>query len=96
MVGLVTADAMRVLASDRKEQPSKQAADIMQPPLSVRPEDDLRTATERLVANGLREIPVVDGTDAIIGFLDEREIAKVYLKGEARLDNSHTPPPART
>ena len=64
------------------------AADIMQPPVSVRPEDELRKATECLVANGLREVPVVDGSDVIIGFLDEREVARIYLKAEQRADDS--------
>ncbi len=92
MVGLVSADAMRVLAKERKETPWALAADIMQPPVFVHPEDDLRSATERLVANGLREVPVVDGTNAIIGFLDEREVAKIYLKAETRAEDSRTPP----
>jgi CIC family chloride channel protein len=83
VVGLVTADAMRVLAAEQKGTPTLRAADIMQPPVVVHPEDDLRRATERLVANGLRELPVVDGTGAVVGFLDERDVAKVYLRANA-------------
>ena len=83
MVGLVSADAMRILSDDRKDPPWLIAADIMHPPVSVRIDDDLRKATEQLVANGLRELPVLDG-DVVIGFLDEREVARIYLKAEAR------------
>jgi hypothetical protein len=43
------------------------------------------------VANGLREIPVVDTSGTVIGFLDEREIAKIYLKAEARAQSARTP-----
>jgi CIC family chloride channel protein len=81
LVGLVSADAMRALTSEQGG-PWTHVADIMQPPVSVRPEDDLRTATEQLLANGLREVPVVDEHDAVVGFLDEREIARVYLRAE--------------
>jgi CIC family chloride channel protein len=84
MVGIVSADAMRFLSAERAEMPSTLAADIMQPPISVRADDDLRKATERLVANGLRELPVVDANDVVIGFLDEREVARLYLQAEAR------------
>ena len=76
MVGLVSADAMRILSDDRKDPPWLIAADIMHPPVSVRIDDDLRKATEQLVANGLRELPVLDGDDVVIGFLDEREVAR--------------------
>ena len=56
----------------------------MQPPVFVRPEDDLRRATECLVTNGLREVPVVDDGGTVVGFLDEREVARIYLKADAR------------
>jgi CIC family chloride channel protein len=84
MVGIVSVDAMRFLSAEREDTPWTLAADIMQPAISVRVDDDLRKATEHLVANGLRELPVVDDNNVIIGFLDEREVAKLYLKAEAR------------
>ncbi|HTM43967.1 MAG TPA: chloride channel protein [Polyangiaceae bacterium] len=79
LIGFVTADAMRVLAKEQRETPWALAADIMQPPVFVHPSDDLRSATQCLVVNGLREVLVVDETNAVVGFLDEREIAKLYL-----------------
>lgn len=84
MNGLVTADGLRVLATEGTDLPWAIAADLMQPPVSVRPEDDLRLATERIVAHGLREIPVVDERGTIVGFLDESDVATVYLKSVAR------------
>ncbi len=83
MVGLVSADATRVLVAEGKETSWLLAADIMQPPVFVRSDDDVRTAAERLISNGLRELPVLDGNDAVIGFLDEREVAKIYLRTES-------------
>lgn len=87
LVGLVRADAMRVLAKERMVTPWVLAADVMQPPVLVHPDDDVRSATQRLIANGLREVPVVDERGAIVGFLDEREVAQIYLKAEARMDD---------
>lgn len=95
LVGLVSTDALRVLATEQGETPWVLAADVMQPPVFVHPEDDLRKATECLVANGLREVPVVDGTSVVIAFLDEREVARIYLKAEQRIFDSNSPPPRR-
>jgi CIC family chloride channel protein len=88
LVGLVSTDALRVLATEHEETPWVLAADIMQPPVSVQADDELRKATECLVANGLREVPVVNSSDVVIGFLDEREVARIYLKAEQRADDS--------
>lgn len=82
LIGLVSADAMRVLAAESGNMSWAVAVDIMQPAISVRSDDDLRVATERLVTNGLREIPVVGEAGDVIGFLDEQEVAKIYLKAE--------------
>jgi CIC family chloride channel protein len=82
MIGLVSIDALRVLAADRADALWAIAVDIMQPAICVRPEDDLRQATQCLVANGLREVPVVDASGEVVGFLDERDVAKLYLGSE--------------
>ena len=47
---------------------------------SVRPDTNLRTAAELLLANKLREIQVVDTSGQVVGLLDEAEIARCYLK----------------
>lgn len=93
MIGLVSADSLRVLAGEQKDALWAIAADIMQPAVSVRPDDDLRKATECLVANGLREVPVVDADGAVIGFLDETEVAKLHLSAADRASDSIVPPP---
>lgn len=93
MIGLISDDTMRVLEQQRDQNSWVVAADIMQLPVFVYPDEDLRSATERLIANGLREIPVVDETTAIVGFLDEREIAKLYLKAEVR---AQAPPSSKS
>ncbi|WP_235879964.1 chloride channel protein [Polyangium aurulentum] len=84
MVGMVTNDVVRLLATERELEPLTLAADAMQPAVCARPDDDLRTATEMMLAHGLREVPVVDEGGRIVGFLDEAEVGRAYLDATAR------------
>jgi CIC family chloride channel protein len=62
---------------------------VVTPELRVGPEDDLRTATQTLLAHKLREIPVTDAAGQIVGLLDEADISRFYLDATTK-----TPPPA--
>lgn len=84
--GLVRGSVLRLLATEGDAAPFTIAADLMQPPVVLHVEDDLRKATETIVANGMREIPVVNDSDEVIGFIDEAEVARIYLKAAARAD----------
>ncbi len=88
LAGVVTAPALRVLSEERQDAGWAIASDVMQLAITVRPEDDLRTAAERMVKNRLRALLVVDGEGRIVGLLDESEIAKVYLRAAARADEN--------
>jgi CIC family chloride channel protein len=92
MIGLVVAESMRVFSAEGADLSWALAADVMQPAVFVHPEDDLRSATQCLVKHGLREVPVVDDAGLVIGFLDEREVAKVYLRAESQVDDARSPP----
>ena len=56
----------------------------MQPVVSVRSDDNLRIAAERMLASGLRELLVLDGDGKTIGFLDEAEISRAFLEATRR------------
>jgi CIC family chloride channel protein len=88
LTGLVSADAIRMLASEQRDATWVVAADLMQPPVTVGPDDDLHVATEKLVQNGLRELPVVGAKGDILGFLDEAEVARVYLRSASRAEDA--------
>jgi CIC family chloride channel protein len=78
LVGMITPELLRLLWAEREMEPWVLAVDAMQPPVNVRPSDDLRLASERMLTHGLRELLVVeDGT--IRGFIDEAEIGQIYL-----------------
>ena len=61
---------------------------VVAPELRVGPDDDLRSATQTLLANKLREIPVTDAAGQIVGLLDEADISRFYLDATTK-----TPPP---
>jgi CIC family chloride channel protein len=84
MTGVITSDVVRVFATERDLEAFTVAMDAMSPPVSVQPEDDLRTASEVLLAQNVREVPVIDGSGAIVGFLDESEVARAYLEATGR------------
>lgn len=96
LVGLVTADTLRVMSVELAATSWTLAADLMTPVVSVNTEDDLRTASERMVENGLRELPILDPAGRVIGLLDESEVAEVYLKAAFRAESADKSGPTST
>lgn len=86
LLGLVTSEAAHVLAAQAEDARWTIVADMMQPAVSVRREDDLHAATKALVESGLRELPVVDAERRVVGFLDEADIAKLHLSSATRAE----------
>jgi len=86
VIGLISADDLRLLATQGEDTQWLVAADLMQPLVTVDPSDNLRTAAERMLTSGLRELPVVDGTRHIVGYLNETDIAETYLRATIRSD----------
>ena len=93
LLGLVDASALKVLALELRDVPWAVASDVMRPAVSVRPEDDLRTAAQVLLTHRLREVPVVDGDGRVLGFLDEARVAEAYLSAAAAAARSGPPEP---
>lgn len=91
MVGMVTADALRIMGADPALVSLTVAADAMQPALAIGVDDVLRRAIEVMLANELREIPVLDAEGKIVGFLDESEVGRAYLGATARAAADVTP-----
>jgi CIC family chloride channel protein len=90
LVGLVSAGALRVMAVEQEGSAYIVAADLMQPPVSVTLDNDLRVASARLLGNELREIPVTDSSGQILAVLDETDIARWHM---GATESSRTPLP---
>lgn len=82
MVGIVTNEDLRALKAEPDLALVVNAADVMRPPISVTAEDDLHTALDVMLANGVGRLPVVDGEGKVAGFVDEAAIAKAYLRSQ--------------
>jgi CIC family chloride channel protein len=88
IVGLISSASMRILSAERSNMGWALATDVMQNVVAVRLDDDLRTATEAMLSNELRELPVISPDNRVIGMLDESDIAEVYLKAAARAESA--------
>jgi CIC family chloride channel protein len=81
LLGIITRNELDILASEPEMVLLLNAADLMRPGVSVQLSDDLGTALEVMVANGIRQVPVTDNGGKFVGFLDEGAIGKAYLRG---------------
>jgi chloride channel protein, CIC family len=77
LVGIVSGDVVRSAMKEETPLALVIAADVMLPPIHVKPEDDLHTALERFFGSGLRELPVVED-GSVVGLLDESHITRAY------------------
>jgi chloride channel protein, CIC family len=77
LVGIVSGEVVRAAMKEETPLALVIAADVMLPPVHVRPEDDLHTALERFFGSGLRELPVLED-GGIVGVLDESHITRAY------------------
>lgn len=80
LVGMIVLDDLTVLADEPQLSPLINAADVMRPPICVAEHDTLRAAYDRLVASGLRELPVVDRERRVVGLVNDVAIAHAYLQ----------------
>lgn len=81
--GVITRDEVKLVSGEAELQLLINAADLMRPVKTARREDDLRVALEAMIANGVRQLPVVDDGDHMVGLLDEQDVVKAYLRGQA-------------
>ncbi|HEY6005504.1 MAG TPA: chloride channel protein, partial [Anaeromyxobacter sp.] len=86
LLGIITLADLISIASQPHLDGIANAADVMRPPVALRQDDDLRTAFEAMLAEGVRELPAVDAAGRIVGFVDETSIAHAYAmaRGVAR------------
>jgi len=92
MVGVIDAGLVRALVADQDFDRIAVAADIMQPAISVRQDENLHHALDVMVERGLREIPVTDEAGKIVGFLDEADVTLAYLRA---MEPEQAPPSSR-
>ncbi len=72
--GIISAEALRVIASNPELHQLAVAADLMLPPVSVTIDADLRAAAQLMLSRDLRSLPVLDAGGAVVGLIDEHDI----------------------
>jgi len=77
--GLVAAEALRIVASNPEVGELAIAADVMIAAVSIRTDDNVHAAIELLLRHDLRSVPVVDARGAIVGLLDEHDVAHLVV-----------------
>ena len=85
IVGIIRSEDIAQFSDDKAGLDGQvSAGSFMRPPVSVRKEQDLKTAVEIMMANHLRELPVIDENDQVVGFVDETSIAHAYMLARQR------------
>jgi chloride channel protein, CIC family len=81
LLGIVTQDELAILQAEPDSWAIATASDLMRPPVSVGPQDDLAAALETMLRSGIRAIPVTNPDGTMLGFIDEATIARAYVRG---------------
>jgi len=63
---------------------ARTAGDVMIPPVSVHPEETVRTAFERMHAKHLNGLPITDRGENVVGYVDQLELLVVWVRASGR------------
>lgn len=83
LVGIIALEDLTHVADDPELGELVRAADIMRPAVSLRRGELASVALERMSAMSVRELPVVTEDDQVVGFVDEADIARAYLRARS-------------
>lgn len=82
--GLISVEALRIVANNPELRSVAVAADLMSPPVSVSMDQDVRSAAAVMVARDLRSLPVVDPERGLVAMLDEHDIAAAVVEAPVK------------
>lgn len=63
---------------------ARTAGDVMLAPVSVHPDETVRTAFERMHESKLNGLPITDHDDSLIGYVDQLELLIVWVRASGR------------
>jgi CIC family chloride channel protein len=79
LTGVVSSESVRLLAGLQSAHAVTCAADLAGPPLATRLDDELKDAAATMLAQGLRELPVVDADGTLLGLLRDADVFRAWL-----------------
>lgn len=83
VVGLITLEDLTLLSAEPELDGLVCATDVMRPPVSLPRQASVRAALDALSSAGVRELPVVDDEQRLLGLIDEAAIAREILQRSA-------------
>jgi CIC family chloride channel protein len=98
VVGIITLDDLTLLASEPEIELLVHATDIMRGPTSLQQAELVSKALDVMLSVGVRELPVVDAEQRLLGLIDEAAIAREYMRVRAleRIDPAVSSSTARS
>jgi chloride channel protein, CIC family len=78
LLGMVTPDELAILTASPELVGVTTAHDLMRPLVHIGPGDSLSTVIEAMLASGLRELPVADAEQRLLGVVDDRRLAEAF------------------
>ena len=63
---------------------ARTAGDVMLDPVSVHPDESVRTAFERMHVSHLNGLPITDRDETVAGYLDQLELLIVWVRATGR------------
>jgi CBS domain-containing protein len=63
---------------------ARTAGDVMLDPVSVHPDESVRTAFERMHVSHLNGLPITDRDETVVGYLDQLELLIVWVRATGR------------
>jgi len=91
LVGLITLEDLTALTAEPDLGGLVCASDIMRPPVGLEQHERVTRAVDLMAELGVRELPVVDRDQHVLGLVDEATIAREYMRARA-LERADAPP----
>jgi chloride channel protein, CIC family len=83
LVGLITLEDLTALTAEPDLGGLVCATDLMRPPAALTQHDPVTRAIDLMTAMEVRELPVIDGDQHVLGLVDEAAIAREYMRARA-------------
>jgi CIC family chloride channel protein len=83
LVGLITLEDLMAFAAEADLDQLVCASDIMRPAVALRRHELASRALELMLSSGVRELPVLDDDQRVLGMIDEAAIVHEFVRGRA-------------
>jgi len=83
LVGVITLGDLTALAAEPDIGEVICAVDVMRSPVALRQHELVSHALDLMTSMGVRELPVVDTDQHVLGLIDEAAIAREYMRSRA-------------